>query len=372
MSRRTRLVLLAYLSAFLSLAALSSPPAAAPAPVIPRSAVEICFCLDTTGSMTGMIDAARLKMWAICHQVLAARPTPQLKVALVAFRDKGDEYVTRVFDLRDDLDAVYADLKTFVATGGGDTPEHVNKALFDAVHKVKWSADTKTLKVIFLVGDAPPHMDYDDDVKYPETCKKARARGILINAVQCGNDDECARYWRDIAARTRGAHVTIPLSGGVRTLATPFDRRLHQINGELVRHTVLFGPAARRQVDEKKLAVAADLPAAVAADRAAYMAREGRAAACDLIDAVRAGKVTLESLPAEELPAPMHKMTVAQRRLYLAGVAKMQADLLREASTLDRQRAGYIAREMQPNRDSFDSQVLELLRKQATSRRLRF
>jgi hypothetical protein len=44
-------------------------------------------------------------------------------------------------------------------------------------------------------------------------------------------------------------------------------------------------------------------------------------------------------------------------------MAKVQVALLREASALDRQRAGYIAREMQPNRDSFDSQVLELLRK---------
>ncbi len=108
-------------------------------------------------------------------------------MGLVAYRDKGDEYITKVIDLTDDLDAIHGHLKKFVASGGGDEPEHVNQALHDAVHKIKWSTDKKTLRIIFLVGDAPPHMDYNDDVKYPETCKKAVEKGIIINTIQCGN-----------------------------------------------------------------------------------------------------------------------------------------------------------------------------------------
>ena len=63
----------------------------------------------------------------------------------------------------------------------------------DAVNKVRWSADRKTLRIIFLVGDAAPHMDYKDDVKYPVTCKRACEKGIIINAIQCGNSVECMR-----------------------------------------------------------------------------------------------------------------------------------------------------------------------------------
>ena len=44
------------------------------------------------------------------------------------------------------------------------------------------------IKLIFLVGDAPPHMDYADDVKYPDTILKANAKNIFINAIQCGTD----------------------------------------------------------------------------------------------------------------------------------------------------------------------------------------
>src|SRR3954462_334970 len=132
----------------LGLALPTSHGAAPRAPTGPRPKIEVVFCLDTTGSMTGLIDGAKAKIWAICNQIAGGRPTPDLKVGLVAYRDKGDVYVTQVHDLTDDLDHVHAKLKTFTADGGGDIPEHVNQALYDAVHKVKWSKDNKTLRII--------------------------------------------------------------------------------------------------------------------------------------------------------------------------------------------------------------------------------
>src|SRR5262245_19808721 len=150
--------------------------------------VEVVFCLDTTGSMGGLIDAAKQKIWSICNQIDGGKPTPQVRVGLVAFRDRGDEYVTKVFDLTEDLDAIHGHLMGFRAQGGGDFPESVNQALNEAVTKITWSKNKKTLKIIFLVGDAPPHMDYPDDVKYPDTCKLAVKNDIIINTIQCGMD----------------------------------------------------------------------------------------------------------------------------------------------------------------------------------------
>src|SRR5262249_61915403 len=112
-------------------------------------------------------------------------------------------------------------------------PESVNQALFDAVHKVKWSEDKKTLKIIFLVGDAPPHMDYADDVKYPVTCKKAVEKDILINTIQCGNDAECTRFWKDIASKSEGSFAAIPQARGVVAVPTPYDQRLAKPHTQL-------------------------------------------------------------------------------------------------------------------------------------------
>src|SRR5436309_8462330 len=80
--------------------------------------VEVVFCLDTTGSMGGLINAAKSKIWAVCNQIAAGKPTPDLKIGLVAFRDHGDEYITKVFDLTDNLDEVYKNLMSFQAKGG--------------------------------------------------------------------------------------------------------------------------------------------------------------------------------------------------------------------------------------------------------------
>src|SRR5688500_3479429 len=139
--------------------ASSKPPIAAvtqPA-VAARPRVDVVFVLDTTGSMSGLIDAAKENIWAIASSMAQAKPAPELRIGLVAFRDRGDEYVTRIVDLSPDLDSMYATLMDFRADGGGDTPESVNQALHEAVHRMSWTTQGDAYKVVFLVGDAPPN-----------------------------------------------------------------------------------------------------------------------------------------------------------------------------------------------------------------------
>ncbi len=351
---------------------LPTPPSsAAPVPLPRKPTVEVVFCIDTTGSMSALIEGTKLKVWSICNQILNGRPMPTLRVGLVAFRDKGDDYITRVFDLREDLDEVYAELQTYQAHGGGDEPEHVNQALDDAVNKIRWSPDRGTSKIIFLVGDAPPHMDYTDDVKYPVTCARALDRGILINAIQCGSSAECAKYWKDISQKGGGGYAVIPQGGGVRSVSTPFDKRLVEINQELTRGTLIYGDARKRTEDARKVQMALSLPVEVAADRAGYLAKEGKVARYDLLEMMRAGHVDLDKLRPEELPEALQKLKPEERREYLDKLSQARTKLFREAYELDRQRSESILKELEKNKDSFDSQVLNLLRKQ-TGRRIRY
>jgi Mg-chelatase subunit ChlD len=367
-----RAALLAAVGACLTVAL---PAGAAPAPKPKKPQVEVVFCLDTTGSMGGLIEGAKQKIWSICNQIASGKPTPDLKVGLVAYRDKGDAYITQVHDLTDDLDAMHGKLRGFQAQGGGDTPEHVNKALEDAVNKIKWSKDKKTLRIIFLVGDAPPHMDYTDDVKYPVTCKKAVERGIIINAIQCGPDLECQRIWKDICAKAEGSYAQIASTGGVVAVATPFDKRLGEINTELAKTTLVYGRGMLRAAGEAKAKDAATLPAPAAADRAAFGAKGGKVAAYDLLDSIKAKKVKLEDLKKDELPEQMKKMTLKEQKEYLAKLEKRREALNKEVLELDKKRAAYIAKELKKKagaKDSFDGQVLEALRKQAKKKGIEY
>jgi hypothetical protein len=360
---------LALPAALLALAGLVSPAVAAPRPPTVKPKVEVVFCLDTTGSMGGLIEGAKQKIWSICNQIAGGKPVPDLKVGLVAYRDKGDEYITKVFDLTDDLDSIHGHLKKFVATGGGDEPEHVNQALYDAVHKIKWSTDKKTLRIIFLVGDAPPHMDYTDDVKYPETCKKAVEKGIIINTIQCGNSASCMKCWKDIAVKSEGSYAAIPQAGGVVTIATPYDGKLREINRGLADTTVAYGRREVRMTAELAAEEAKSLPAGAAADRAGFSGKSGKGAAKgDLIDDIADKKTDLKKLKESELPEVLKKKTPKEREEYLAKMKKKRAELNKEAVELDKKRTAYIDAELKKKgkgKDSFDTNVLEMLRKQA-------
>jgi Mg-chelatase subunit ChlD len=357
---------------FLALWQLVSITPAAPVPSPRKPTVEVVFCLDTTGSMSGLLEGAKNKVWSICNQILNGRPMPNLKVGLVAFRDKGDDYVTKVYDLRDDLDDVYTELQTFAANGGGDTPEHVNQALDDSINKITWSKDKRTVKIVFLVGDAAPHMDYNDDVKYPDTCKKAQDLGIIINAIQCGNDTECTKAWKDICEKGGGAYAAIPQDGGSsKKIATEFDKRLSEINTELAKRIIPFGDATKREATAKRIKAVETLAGEIAADRAGYMAKEGRVARFDLLDAIRAGTVRLENLKDEELPMNLQKLTLKQKETELDKLGTERSKLLREAANLDRQRSAAILKELEKDKNSFDGQVFEMLRKQS-SRLIRY
>lgn len=336
---------------------------------VKKPRVEVVFCVDTTGSMGGLIEGAKQKIWSISNQIAGGKPGPDLRVGLVAYRDRGDQYITQITDLTDDLDAIHQKLKGFRAQGGGDGPESVNQALADSLDKIKWSAEKDVLRIIFLVGDAPPHMDYAEDVKYPETCRKAAERGIIINTVQCGNNAETRKYWQEICSKAEGSYVQIPQDGGVVAMATPFDGRLAEINTELTRSTLTFGTTRVQALGESKKAEALSLAPAAAADRAGFNSKAGRAATFDLLDCIKAGQVKLEELKKEELPPELKDLSLVQQKEQLEKIDRRRQELNRETTELDRKRSEFIQKKLtetaKPGVSAFDQQVLEMLQKQA-------
>src|SRR5690242_10859635 len=161
------------LGAALALFSLASPLALAEAPQSPpsqqssqpqqtRPRIDVVFVLDTTGSMGGLIEGAKQKIFSIASRIAQGKPTPRVRVGLVAYRDVGDAYVTKRYELTEDLDGIFTHLRQLGADGGGDTPEHVGRGLGEAVSKLSWDPSREAMKLIFLVGDAPPAQRNDD------------------------------------------------------------------------------------------------------------------------------------------------------------------------------------------------------------------
>lgn len=359
------------LAALLLACTLAAPtPSGAADKKASKLQVEVCFVLDTTGSMSGLIEGAKQKIWSIANQMISAKPTPNLKVALVAYRDRGDEYVTRVFDLSDDIDAVYGNLRGFKADGGGDTPESVNEALDDAVRKVSWSQDRNTLKVIFLVGDAPPHMDYKGGPRYTDVCQEAVKRDLVINTVQCGAIAETGPVWQQIARLSEGTFSAISQTGSMVAIATPMDAEIAELNRKVGETLIAYG-AAGPSVRAKQL-VAESAAAPAVADRLAFNARTGRSVQGDgeLIDAINDGRVKLESMDRKDLPAELRDLAPEALKSRVEEQQAKRAALQKQINEANVRREAYIAGEKKRlsavgHTDSFDEKVAETIRAQA-------
>ena len=285
--------------------------------------MEVVFVLDTTGSMSGMIAGAKQKIWAIANKLKSAEPTPAISFGLVGYRDRGDAYVTKVFGLTPNLDEVYTNLYAFQADGGGDEPESVNEALYKAVRDLQWSSDPSVLRVIFLVGDAPPHMDYQDDVKYGQTCRMANERGILINTLQCGRLNGTEAVWREIAAKTNGTYAAILQDGGSIKIETEYDREIIRLNLELNGTIILYGSKAEQANAAKNRSVLASLAPEAVADRSSYFSKSESGTVIaggggDLVVEVMNGRQQIDSLDVKQLDDKLQAMPAPARQEFIA------------------------------------------------------
>lgn len=364
-------ILVLILTLSLSAAASSGKSAGA---VVPR--IEVCFVLDTTGSMGGLIEGAKLKIWSIANQMVAAKPAPEIKIALLGYRDRGDEYIVRRYDLSADIDSVYANLQKFQAGGGGDTPESVNQALDEAVNKIGWSPERSVLKIIFLVGDSPPHMDYQDDVKYQATCIAAMKKDVIINTVQCGANSETTRIWQEIARLAEGKPVAISQSGDMQVVSTPLDRELSELNVSMGRTLMPYGAPPEQRAVLAKQAASEVAAAPAAADRLAYNASTGRAVqgAGDLVDDLKENRVTLTGIKKEELPSQMRNMTLEQQQAFLKARSDERQKIQARINELLRQRQNYIQEQvrMHAGKSSFDEQVRMMVIEQAKKKGIQY
>lgn len=339
--------------------------------------VDVVFVLDTTGSMSGLIETAKEKIWSIATTMASAQPTPEIRIGLVAYRDRSDAYVTKVIDLSNDIDSVYAALMDFKADGGGDTPESVNKALYDAVHTMSWSQGEQAYQVIFLVGDAPPHMDYNE-VRYPEIIADALQKGIVINTIQSGDMSTTVGPWTQIASLGNGAYFQVEQSGSAVAYTTPYDEDIAVLSAKLDKTRLYYGSEEDKAKMAGKVAATEKLHAsasiATRARRGTFNAAAGGRANLlgenELVDAISSGAVELDDIEPEALPAAMKPMAPAEQRAYVADLAQRRFELKRQIQELAEERGDYLAKKVDEAggmKDSLDLKVYEIVKEQASA-----
>jgi Mg-chelatase subunit ChlD len=340
-----------------------------------RRDVDLVIALDVSGSMEGLIESAKQRLWDITNELAQARPLPALRVAIVSFGrpSYGEQtgFVRVDLPFTADLDAVNATLFAF-QTDGGD--EYVARAIQTSLDSLQWSQQAQALRVLFVAGNESAAQD--PRLTLEQATAAAAKRGIVVNALYCGSDnDQDAESWRRVAAGTNGLYASIDQqAAAVARVATPFDERLAALNEEINATYVAFGSAGE-QGRANQLAQdgnAAAMSPAAAASRTVAKAGALYRAEWDLVDAVQSGK-PLADIPAAELPAELAALPGGEREAYVREKAERREALQKEIGVLAAERSQYLA---QQSRDGgatgLDTAILEGIREVAATKGFSF
>ena len=318
-----------------------------------RPHIQVVFVLDATGSMSGLIKAAKEKIWSIAGSLSQTECAPKIEIGLLFYRDKGDDFVTRTVMLQEDLDKVYEKLMDIHADGGGDEPESVNLALSEAINHFTWSQNPNTYKTVFLVGDCPPHMDYRE-IQYPASCARANQKDITINTILMGNNSEAERIWKSIAAKTNGSFTKVGMDVNDISINTPYDQQISDISDQLDELRYSYGNKDERvRYEEKKMAsrkITSGSAASTKAQRAEYNAtaagKSGYTGTKELLNDVAEGKVTVSAIKQEELPEELKNIRGKNLEVAIQRKIAQRDSLNKQMNLLSKKRQDYIDSEL--------------------------
>ena len=207
-------------------------------PTTVQKIVDIAFIVDATGSMRDEIQFLKDDLIDILKKVKASQSDKDFRTAALFYRDKGDEYLTRHDNFKDDPSATLNFIKKQNAKGGGDYPEAVHTALEESLQNLSWT-EGGYARLAFLILDAPPHYSNSVLNSLHSSIQQYAANGIkIIPVAASGIDRKTEALLRLMGIFTDGTYVFITNDSGVgNEHITPSvgEYQVENLNGLIVR-----------------------------------------------------------------------------------------------------------------------------------------
>ena len=197
--------------------------------------IDIMFTIDATGSMGDEINYLKSEIKNIITRVDSS--VHKKRIGLTFYRDHGDEYVVRDFDFTTDVTKIKENLSRQTAGGGGDYEEAVEEALRVSLSK-SWNINAKS-RLLFLLLDAPPHLNKENITMIKNEIKKAQEKGIKIIPIVASGADKTVEYlMRYFSVSTNGTYVFLTDDSGIgnkHLKPTTTDFKVEKLNNLIVR-----------------------------------------------------------------------------------------------------------------------------------------
>lgn len=214
--------------------------------------VDIMFAVDATGSMSDEINYLKSELQNVIERVQKSDDELDIRLGSVFYRDVRDAYLTQSTPLNSDISKTVNFIKKQSAGGGGDFPEAVDAALEETIQKQIWSKDA-VARIVFLVLDAPPHMQQQNISSLQKSIRIAAEKGIKIIPVTASGINRSTEYlMKSMALATTGTYVFITDDSGIgnsHLKPKNKDFKVEKLNNLLVR---LIGQYTNRESCEEE------------------------------------------------------------------------------------------------------------------------
>lgn len=349
----------------------------APDPVPPdgRPLVQVALLLDNSGSMSGLIEQAKSRLWTFINEFALAKQHGKAPIVQVALFTYGSPPPKMLTPLTDDLDSVSE--KLFAVTISGGT-EYCGQVIQAATRTLSWSNNANDLKVIFIAGNEP---FTQGQVDYRAACKEAISKGIIVNTIHCGNQQAgISGQWKQGALLGEGRYLNIDQNQQIVHIAAPQDAEILRLNNELNTTYVAYGSAGRaaaaRQEAQDNNAMGVSASSGI--NRAvAKTSEQYRNSNWDLCDAVKEGQVKLSEVKSEDLPENMRSMTHDQREAYVRTQETRRTEIKSQIRVLTKARNAYVAAKRKDmsssgGADTLETAMIKAVREQAAAKHYQF
>ncbi len=143
------------------------------------STLDLVLALDTTESMTDDMSYLRRELVPLLEEVTA--DFDNLNFGIVYYKDYKENFLTKVVPFQSGgLSSIQRSLNSIRPWGGRDIPEAVYEALYAAVHQFSWTSD---VRMVILVGDAPPHPRPRGEITAEMVYADAAGMGVELNTI---------------------------------------------------------------------------------------------------------------------------------------------------------------------------------------------
>lgn len=309
--------------------------------------IFLALLLDTSNSMDGLIDQAKAQLWNIVNELSEAKYDDQPVDLSISLYEYGNDdlsirsgYIRQITNFTTDLDLISSELFALNTDGGS---EYCGAVIKHSLDQLDWGNDPDELKLIFIAGNEP----FDQgDIDYRDQSIKAKAMGVEINTIFCGNYQEGIKTkWKNGADLTDGDYLNIDMDQKTIYVSTPHDQEIDQLNDELNKTYVAYGAIGearkaqqlQEDVNARTYSQSNKVKRTISKSKHIYQNQ-----LWDLVDGVKEGSVDLSKIKKEELPDEMKSMTLEERKSYIQQKTKDRVIIQQKIQVLAKKRQQYV------------------------------